>query len=121
MWLLDFLQNLPLAAMFLCTLGIALAFCWTILVIVRLCVRILARDSTAPLPIRDTIIGALSAIFALMMAFSAAGIWSDTLHAHTAVQREANALKTSSRWLAACRLIWRRRSGRACIAIATKL
>jgi len=93
MRLLDFLQNLPLPAMFLCTLGIALAFCWTILMVVRLCIRSLVRDPTVPLPIRDTIIGALSAIFALMMAFSAAGIWSDTLQAQTAVQRESNALE----------------------------
>jgi hypothetical protein len=92
-WLLDFLQNLPLAAMFFATLAIALALCWAIILVVRLSVRRCGLDPAAPLPIRDTLIGAVSAIFALMMAFSAAGIWNDTLQANTAVQREANALE----------------------------
>jgi hypothetical protein len=45
------------------------------------------------LPMRDTLIGAISAIFALMVAFSAAGIWNDTSQANAAVQRESNALE----------------------------
>jgi Protein of unknown function (DUF4239) len=93
MWLLDFLQNLSLPAMFLSTLAIGLVLCWTSMFIIRLAIRTAGLDSPTPLPIRDTIIGATSAIFALMMAFSAAGIWNDTLQASTAVQREANALE----------------------------
>jgi hypothetical protein len=93
MWLLDFLQNLPLGAMFTCALAVGLVICWALLVAVRLAVRAAGIDPATPLPIRDTIIGAVSAVFALMMAFSAAGIWNDTLQASTAVQREANALE----------------------------
>ena len=40
-------------------------------------------------------ISVISAIFALMVAFSAAGIWNDTLQARSAVQREANALENA--------------------------
>ena len=93
MRLLDFLQNLPLTPMFLAALAIAIMLCWAIVLVVRLWVRGAGFDPATPLPIRDTIIGAVSAIFALMMAFSAAGIWNDTLQANTAVQREANALE----------------------------
>jgi hypothetical protein len=92
-WFLDFMQNLALPAMFLAALVIALALCWAIMLAVRLWIRGRGLDPTVPLPIRDTLIGAVSAIFALMMAFSAAGIWNDTLQANTAVQREANALE----------------------------
>ncbi len=38
-------------------------------------------------------ISSLSAIFALMVAFSASGIWNDALQARAAVQREANAIE----------------------------
>src|ERR1700678_982999 len=79
--------------MFLAALAIAIALCWVIVLVFRLWVRGCGFDAATPLPIRDTIIGAVSAIFALMMAFSAAGIWNDTLQANTAVQREANALE----------------------------
>jgi hypothetical protein len=91
--LLDFLQNLSLVTMFAVTLVIGLVFCWLILLAVRLGVRMSGLDSSQLLPIRDTMIGAISTIFALMVAFSAAGIWNDTLQATTAVQREANALE----------------------------
>ena len=93
MWLLDFLQNLSLTTMFIATLAIGLALCWTVLALVRLGIRSSGVDPTTPLPIRDTLIDAVSAIFALMMAFSAAGIWNDTSQASTAVQRESNALE----------------------------
>ncbi len=95
MQLLDALQNLPLAAMFIVTLAIGLVLCWLIIIVVRVGVRAadLDLDLTTPLPLRDTLIGTLSGLFALMMAFSAAGIWNDTLQASSAVQREANALE----------------------------
>ncbi len=93
MWLLDFLQNLSLTAMFFATLAIGLTLCWIILGIVRICINRAGLNPLAPLPVRDNLIGTISAIFALMMAFTAAGIWNDTLRANTAVQREANALE----------------------------
>ena len=93
MWLLDFLQKLSLTAMFIATLTIGLALCWIMLALVRLGIRSSGVDPAIPLPIRDTLIDSVSAVFALMMAFSAAGIWNDTSQANTAVQRESNALE----------------------------
>jgi len=93
MWLLDFLQNLSLTTMFLVILAIGLALCWIIILLVRSGVRCFGLDPKIPLPIRDTLIDSISAIFALMMAFSAAGIWNDISQANTAIQRESNALE----------------------------
>jgi Protein of unknown function (DUF4239) len=93
MWLLDFLQNLSLTTMFIATVAIGLAVCWIMLALVRVGIRSSGVDPAIPLPIRDTLIDSISAIFALMMAFSAAGIWNDSWQANTAVQREANALE----------------------------
>jgi hypothetical protein len=93
MWLLDFLQNLSLMVMFLATLVIGFILCWIVLVLTRLVSRKAGFDSKTPLPMAPIMIGAVSTIFALMMAFSAAGIWNDALHANSAVQREANALE----------------------------
>ena len=93
MWLLDFLQNLSLTTMFLAILAIGLALCWIIILLIRLGVRCFGLDPKIPLPIRDTLIDSISAIFALMMAFSAAGIWNDISQANTAIQRESNALE----------------------------
>jgi hypothetical protein len=91
--MLDFIQKLPLVAMFAVCVAIGLAFCWLILFAVRACVRASGFDPSHMLPMRDTMIGAVSTVFALMVAFSAAGIWNDTLQASTAVQRESNALE----------------------------
>jgi hypothetical protein len=78
MWLLDFLQNLSLTTMFIATVAIGLAVCWIMLALVRVGIRSSGVDPAIPLPIRDTLIDSISAIFALMMAFSAAGIWNDS-------------------------------------------
>jgi len=64
-----------------------------VLVTVRVTVRVLGSAPTQSLPIRDALIGSLSAMFALMVAFSAAGIWSDAVQARAAVQREANSIE----------------------------
>src|SRR5262249_31014059 len=56
-------------------------------------VHLLKIGRTRPLPIRDALISSLSAMFALMVAFSAAGIWSDAIQARGAVQREANSIE----------------------------
>jgi hypothetical protein len=86
-------QDLPLAAMFAATLGFWFVLCWTILALVRIGVRLAGFEAGAALPLRDTLIATLSAIFALLLAFSAAGIWNDSVQARSAVQREANALE----------------------------
>lgn len=93
MWLLDFLQNLPLIPMFLAALVFGLTLCWIILGVVRFAINRSGLDPSIPLEIRDVLIGTISAIFALMIGFSAAGIWNDTSQANAAVQREANALE----------------------------
>ena len=57
------------------------------------CCGVLGIAPTQSLPIRDALIGSLSAMFALMVAFSAAGSWSDAVQARAAVQREANSIE----------------------------
>jgi Protein of unknown function (DUF4239) len=64
-----------------------------ILLSIRLTVRLIGLDPRQPILIRDAVISSLSAIFALMVAFSAAGIWNDAIQARAAVQREANAIE----------------------------
>jgi hypothetical protein len=90
---LDFLESLPLPQLFLFTIICGLAFGSLVFVGVRGTVRLLRIGRTRPLPIRDALISSLSAMFALMVAFSAAGIWSDAIQARGAVQREANAIE----------------------------
>ena len=90
---LDFLESLPLPQLFLFTVISGLAFGALVLVGVRGTVRLLGIAPTQELPIRDALIGSLSAMFALMVAFSAAGIWSDAIQARGAVQREANSIE----------------------------
>ncbi|MET0481470.1 MAG: hypothetical protein ABWZ27_00980 [Aestuariivirgaceae bacterium] len=97
MILLDALQKLPLSQMFLATLGIGLAICLGIFLLSRLFVGISVRlhgiEPELPLALRESIISAVSAMFALLLAFSAAGIWNDRLQAANTVEREAEALE----------------------------
>jgi Protein of unknown function (DUF4239) len=93
MVLLNFLESLPLLLLFLVTIICGLAAGALVLVAVRVTVRLLGLDPSNALPIRDALIGSLSAMFALMVAFSAAGIWSDAIQARSAVQREANSIE----------------------------
>lgn len=93
MTLLDFLEFLPLPRLFLVTIICGLAAGALVLIGVRVTVRVLRIGRTRPLPIRDALISSLSAMFALMVAFSAAGIWSDAIQARGAVQREANSIE----------------------------
>src|SRR5262245_12110242 len=90
---LDFLGSLPLPQLFLFTIACGLACGALVLVAVRGTVRFLRIGRTRPLPIRDALISSLSAMFALMVAFSAAGISSDAIQARGAVQREANSIE----------------------------
>src|SRR5262249_21706720 len=93
MILLDLLESLPPLQLFLLTVICGLALGALMLVGVSGTVRVLRIGRTRPLPIRDALISSLSAMFALMVAFSAAGIWSDAIQARGAVQREANSIE----------------------------
>jgi hypothetical protein len=93
MILLNFLELLPLPQLFFMTLVCGVGVGAVVLIAVRLTVRLMGVASTRPLLIRDALISSLSAMFALMVAFSAAGIWSDAIQARSAVQREANAIE----------------------------
>ena len=86
-------RSLPLSQLFLVTTICGVAAGALVLVAVRVTVHVLGIAPTQSLPIRDALIGSLSAMFALMVAFSAAGIWSDAVQARAAVQREANSIE----------------------------
>lgn len=88
-------HQLPLAAMFLAVLALSLAVCWLLIGLVRVAIVRLGHRLDQPLPIRDSIINACGGLFALIVAFSAAGIWNDAVSARTAVQREADAVETA--------------------------
>jgi hypothetical protein len=91
--LLDLLESLSIAQLFLVTIIGGVVAGALVLVTVRVTVHVLGIAPTQSLPIRDALIGSLSTMFALMVAFSAAGIWSDTVQARAAVQREANSIE----------------------------
>jgi hypothetical protein len=93
MRLLNFVELLPLQQLFLVTIACGFVVGAAVLIAVRLAVRLMGIDPSRQLQIRDAVIGSLSAMFALMVAFSAAGIWSEATQASTAVQREANTLE----------------------------
>jgi hypothetical protein len=88
-------HQLPLAAMFLAVLALSVAACWLLIGLVRFAVPRLGYRLGEPLPIRDSIINTCGALFALIVAFSAVGIWNDAVSARTAVQREADAVETA--------------------------
>jgi hypothetical protein len=90
--LLDFLQNLPLPSLLAATVFFALLLCWVIFALVRLGARVSGLDSAKSVPIHDLVM-VTSLMFALMLSFSAAGIWNDWVQARGAVQREALALE----------------------------
>jgi hypothetical protein len=86
-------RALPLPQLFLATLICVAVVGAVVILIVRLAVRLIGLDPSQPILIRDAVISSLGAIFALMVAFSASGIWNDALQARAAVQREANAIE----------------------------
>ncbi len=88
-------HQLPLAAMFLAVLALSVAACWLLIGLVRFAIPRLGYRLGEPLPIRDSIINTCGALFALIVAFSAVGIWNDAVSARTAVQREADAVETA--------------------------
>ncbi|KRE12600.1 hypothetical protein ASE66_18990 [Bosea sp. Root483D1] len=88
-------HQLPLPAMFLAVLALSVAACWILIGLVRFAIPHLGYRLREPLPIRDSIINTCGGLFALIVAFSAAGIWNDAVSARTAVQREADAVETA--------------------------
>ncbi len=89
----DWVQSLPLPGIFLMTFALGLAGAAILVIAVRVALRLLGFGRDRPLQLRDAAVNTTSAIFALTMAFSAAGIWQESQQAHAAVQREANALE----------------------------
>jgi hypothetical protein len=90
---LEYFEPLPLPELFFATLVCVALVGAAVLLVVRLAVRLIGLDPRQPILIRDAVISSLSAIFALMVAFSASGIWNDAIQARAAVQREANAIE----------------------------
>jgi hypothetical protein len=90
---LEYFEPLPLPQLFIATLIWVAVVGGAVLLTVRLAVRLIGLDPRQPILIRDAVISSLSAIFALMVAFSASGIWNDAIQARAAVQREANAIE----------------------------
>jgi len=88
---LDFLQNLSIPVLLVMTIAIALVVGWVIIGLVRLGVRFSGRDPAKPVFIPE-LVTVTSILFALILSFSAAGVWNDWLRAESAVQREALAL-----------------------------
>ena len=70
---------------------VALGAGWVIIGLVRLSVRF-SRSDAAKVPLISELVTVTSILFALMLSFSAAGVWNDWLRAQNAVQREALAL-----------------------------
>jgi hypothetical protein len=91
--MLEFLHNLELPLMFAATLVLAFIAMWMVYFAVRLSARWAGLGEPRNIPFHGNVLTSASALFALMLAFSAAGIWTDTLQARSAVQREANALE----------------------------
>ncbi len=88
-------HQLPLTVMFLVVWAISTAVCWLLIGLVRFAIPRVGYGLDKPLPIRDSLINTCGALFALIVAFSAAGIWNDAASARTAVQREADAVENA--------------------------
>lgn len=86
-------HQLSLSLMFCAILAIGVVVAWCLIGLVRLVVPLAGFWLEDPLPIRDSVIGACGALFALIVAFSAAGIWNDANSARNAVEREADAVE----------------------------
>jgi hypothetical protein len=93
MLLLDQLQHLSPPLSFCALLACGFLVGLINLILVRVVVRALGIGKDQVLPVRDTLITGFTGLFALMVAFSAAGIWNDAIQARATVQREANAIE----------------------------
>src|SRR5262249_24848299 len=94
---LDYLQKLPLSLMLVATLSIAIVAGWIIIGVVRLCVYLSSRDHGKS-PYIPELVTITSILFALILSFSAAGVWNAWVQAQTAVRGEALALDTVLAW-----------------------
>jgi len=73
---LDFLQRLSPPFQLAATIVISLAVGWSILAIVRLSFRKIGREG-AKSPDVSELVTVIGVLFALMLSFSAAGVWND--------------------------------------------
>jgi hypothetical protein len=89
---LDFLQKLPLPILCVVTVVLSLLAGWIILRIVRWGLHVRGWDPAKPINIPE-LVTVTSVLFALMLSFSAAGVWNDWQQAQGAVRREALALE----------------------------
>lgn len=92
--LLNIFQSVPLWALFGLTLLVGLFVGVLILVCARQGLQLIGFSPGHRVDIESTLISAVAALFALMLAFSAAGIWADTDRARSVVEREASSLET---------------------------
>lgn len=88
-------HQLPLTLMFFVVLSISVIISWVLIGLVRFIIPSMGYDLAEPLPIRDSLINTCGGLFALIVAFSAAGIWNDALSARNAVQREADSIENA--------------------------
>lgn len=86
-------HQLPLYWMFAIVLSIGVGTCWLLIGLVRFVVPRAGFWLEDPLPIRDSLINVCGGLFALIAAFSAAGIWNDAATARGVVAREADAVE----------------------------
>jgi len=89
---LDFLQSLPLPILCAVTVALSLLAGWLILGGVRVTLRLRGWDPAKPINVPE-LATITSVLFALLLSFSAAGVWSDWQQAQNAVRREALALE----------------------------
>lgn len=87
------LHQLSLPVMFATVLGFCLVITWIVIGLVRFTIAKVGYAADEALPIRESIVGVCATIFGLMVAFSAAGLWADSLAARSAVQQEADAVE----------------------------
>jgi hypothetical protein len=92
--LLTFLEQLPLPQLFIVCVVCGALVLVLVVVGVRVTLRVFKVPPTQVLFEDTTLITILSVLFAMLVAFSAAGIWNDQVQARAVVQREANAIES---------------------------
>jgi hypothetical protein len=90
---LTFLEQLPLAELFVACLACGAFVLLMVVVGVRLTLRALRVPPSQTLFEGNILVTLLSVLFTMLVAFSAAGIWNDQVQARAVVQREANAME----------------------------
>jgi len=89
---LDFLQSLPFPILCAVTAALSLLAGWLILGGVCVTLRLRGWDPAKPINVPE-LATITSVLFALLLSFSAAGVWNDRQQAQNAVRREALALE----------------------------